>query len=50
MLTEAEEAELDSSVVDELAAAVREAESAPDPDEPTSRVYAKVIEPGPAVT
>jgi 2-oxoisovalerate dehydrogenase E1 component len=50
MLTEAEEAELDSSVVDELADAVREAESAPDPDEPTSRVYAKVIEPGPAVT
>jgi 2-oxoisovalerate dehydrogenase E1 component len=50
MLTEAEEAELDSSVVDELAGAVREAESAPDPDEPTSRVYAKVIEPGPAVT
>jgi 2-oxoisovalerate dehydrogenase E1 component len=50
MLTETEEAELDSSVVDELAGAVREAESAPDPDEPTSRVYAKVIEPGPAVT
>jgi 2-oxoisovalerate dehydrogenase E1 component len=50
MLTEAEEADLDSSVVDELADAVREAESAPDPDEPTSRVYAKVIEPGPAVT
>ncbi len=50
MLTEAEEAELDSSVVDELAGAVKEAESAPDPDEPTSRVYAKVIEPGPAAT
>ena len=50
MLTEAEEAELDSSVVDELAKAVEQAESSPDPDEPTSRVYAKVIEPGPAVT
>ena len=50
MLTEAEEAELDSSVVDELADAVEQAESSPDPDEPTSRVYAKVIEPGPAVT
>ena len=50
MLTEAEEAELDSSVVDELANAVEQAESSPDPDEPTSRVYAKVIEPGPAVT
>jgi len=50
MLTEVEEAELDSSVVDELAKAVEQAESSPDPDEPTSRVYAKVIEPGPAVT
>ena len=50
MLTEAEEAELDSSVVDELANAVEQAESSPEPDEPTSRVYAKVIEPGPAAT
>jgi 2-oxoisovalerate dehydrogenase E1 component len=50
MLTETEEAELDSSVVDELANAVEQAESAPDPDEPTSRVYARVIEPGPAAT
>ena len=50
MLTEAEEAELDSRVVDELANAVEQAEGSPDPDEPTSRVYAKVIEPGPAVT
>ena len=50
MLTEVEEAELDSSLVDELAKAVEQAESSPDPDEPTSRVYAKVIEPGPAVT
>ena len=50
MLTEVEEAELDSSVVDELANAVEQAESSPDPDEPTSRVYARVIEPGPAAT
>lgn len=50
MLSEAEDAELDSSVVEELAVAVKEAESAPDPDEPTSRVYAKGIDPGPAVT
>jgi 2-oxoisovalerate dehydrogenase E1 component len=50
MLTEVEEAELDSSVVDELANAVEQAESSPEPDEPTSRVYARVIEPGPAAT
>jgi 2-oxoisovalerate dehydrogenase E1 component len=50
MLTETEEAELDSSVVDELANAVEQAESSPDPDEPTSRVYARVIQPGPAAT
>ena len=50
MLTEAKEAELDASVISELADAVERAEASPNPDEPTTRVYAKVIEPGPAVT
>ncbi len=50
LLTEAEEDALDSEVVDVLAKAVEAAEAAPAPDEPTSRVYARVIEPGPALT
>ncbi len=50
LLTEAEEAAIDQEVVEVLARAVESAESAPDPDEPTSRVYARVIEPGPAAT
>ncbi|MEA1903841.1 MAG: thiamine pyrophosphate-dependent enzyme [Actinomycetota bacterium] len=50
MLTEAEEDLINDGVVDELAEAVERAESSPDPDEPTTRVYAKVIEPGPAIT
>ncbi|MGH3650436.1 MAG: alpha-ketoacid dehydrogenase subunit alpha/beta [Acidimicrobiia bacterium] len=50
LLTEAKESEIDAEVVDLLARAVAEAEAAPKPDEPTTRVYAKVIEPGPAVT
>ena len=50
MLTEAEEQAIDEQVVQELARAVEAAEKSPDPDEPTSRVYAKIIEPGPAAT
>jgi 2-oxoisovalerate dehydrogenase E1 component len=50
LIGEEEEAALDSEVVSELAAAVDRAEAAPDPDEPTSRVYANPIEPGPAAT
>jgi len=46
LLTEETEAKLDAQIVAELAEAVERAESAPDPDEPTSRVYARVIEPG----
>jgi 2-oxoisovalerate dehydrogenase E1 component len=48
LLTEAEEARLDSEVGVELADAVDRAESSPNPEEALSRVYAKVIEPGPA--
>jgi 2-oxoisovalerate dehydrogenase E1 component len=50
LLSEAEEEELDAAVVENLAKAVDEAEAAPTPDDPTSRVYARVIEPGPAAT
>lgn len=50
MLTEAEENAINDGVVSELAAAVEKAESSPDPDEPLTRVYAKVVEPGPAST
>jgi 2-oxoisovalerate dehydrogenase E1 component len=50
LIGEEEEAALDSEVVSELAAAVDRAEAAPDPDEPTTRVYANPIEPGPAAT
>lgn len=50
MLTEAEEAAIDESVTLELAEAVDRAEASPNPDEPTERVYARVIEPGPAQT
>jgi 2-oxoisovalerate dehydrogenase E1 component len=48
LLTEAQEVDLDNDVVDLLARAVEKAESAPNPDEATTRVYAKPIEPGPA--
>jgi 2-oxoisovalerate dehydrogenase E1 component len=48
LLTEAREAEIDAGVVDLLARAVEDAEAAANPDEPTARVYARVIEPGPA--
>ena len=50
LLTEAEEAAIDEEVVRVLAMAVESAEAAPDPDEPTTHVYARVIEPGPAAT
>ena len=50
LLTEIEEADLDGRVVSLLVEAVELAEAAPNPDEPLTRVYAKVIEPGPAVT
>jgi 2-oxoisovalerate dehydrogenase E1 component beta subunit len=50
LLTEAEEARIDADVGDVLADAVQRAESAPDPDEPLTRVYARVIEPGPGAT
>ena len=48
LLTEAQEAEIDDEVVEVLARAVEEAEKAPGPDEATTRVYARVITPGPA--
>jgi len=50
LLTEAHESSIDEDVVRVLAEAVAEAEASPNPDEPTARVYARVIEPGPAVT
>ncbi len=50
LLTEAQEEEIDREVVDLLARAVEEAEAAPNPDEPATRVYARVIEPLPPTT
>ena len=50
LLSETEETELDEQTVAQLAKAVATAESSPEPDEPTSRVYANFIEQGPAVT
>ena len=50
LLTEAEESEIDDEVVEVLARAVEEAEKAPNPDEPVTRVYARLITPGPAAT
>ena len=50
LLSEAEESDLDGEVIELLADAVGRAEAAPNPDEPTSRVYARPIEPGPAAT
>jgi 2-oxoisovalerate dehydrogenase E1 component len=50
LLTEAQESEVDDEVVEVLARAVEEAEAAPNPDEPTTRVYGRVITPGPAAT
>ncbi|HEY4607361.1 MAG TPA: dehydrogenase E1 component subunit alpha/beta [Acidimicrobiia bacterium] len=48
LLTEADEDRLDSEVVEILAEAVERAEAAPSPDQATSHVYSRVIEPGPA--
>jgi 2-oxoisovalerate dehydrogenase E1 component len=45
LLSEEEESAIDEEVVQTLADAVKEAEAAPDPDEPTTRVYAKPIVP-----
>ncbi len=45
LLTEAEERAIDEEVTAELAEAVTEAEAAPRPDEPYSRVYANPITP-----
>ena len=50
LLTEAEEKAIDEEVTDLLARAVEEAEAAPAPDEPLTRVYAKPITPGPGAT
>jgi 2-oxoisovalerate dehydrogenase E1 component len=50
LLSEALERQLEAEIEADLAEAVRLAEAAPDPDDPYSRVYARVIEPGPAVT
>lgn len=50
LLTEEEEKALDEEVVEELADAVKRAEAAEVPDEPTSEVYARVIEPGEPMT
>ncbi len=48
LLSEADEERIDYEVVSTLSRAVETAEGAPTPDEPTTRVYARVIEPGPA--
>ncbi len=50
LLSESEEEQIDTEVVQTLATAVDAAERSPNPDEPMSRVYAKVIEPGPPAT
>ncbi|HXV70142.1 MAG TPA: dehydrogenase E1 component subunit alpha/beta [Acidimicrobiia bacterium] len=48
LLTEARESEIDDEVVGVLARAVEEAEAAPNPDQTSTHVYARVIEPGAA--
>jgi len=50
LLSEAEEGRIDREVVETLARAVEVAEDAPNPDEATTRVYARVIDPGPGAT
>jgi pyruvate/2-oxoglutarate/acetoin dehydrogenase E1 component len=50
LLTEADEVRIEQEVLAAVAAAVEEAEKAAAPDDPYSHVYAKVIEPGLAVT
>jgi 2-oxoisovalerate dehydrogenase E1 component len=50
LLSEDEEEEITTTVEARMAAAVAEAEAAEAPDDPWSKVYARVIEPGPAAT
>lgn len=50
LLPEAVEDQIESEVTERIAAAVAEAEASPDPDDPYSHVYAKVIEPKDPVT
>lgn len=50
LLPEALEQQIEDEVLERVAAAVAKAEASPDPDNPYSHVYAKVIEPGDAVT
>ncbi|HUO45761.1 MAG TPA: thiamine pyrophosphate-dependent enzyme [Acidimicrobiia bacterium] len=50
LLTEADEKAIAAQAVSAVAAAVESTESAPPPDDPFSHVYARVIEPGEAVT
>ena len=50
ILTEAREREIDDEVTTEIAAAVKATESAADPMDPLSHVYAAPIEPGEPVT
>lgn len=50
LLSEVMENRIEQEVVEDVALAVEAAEKAPAPDDPFSHVYAKVIEPGPAVT
>ena len=48
VLTEAEERAIDDAIASEIAEAVKATESAPDPMDPLSHVYANPIEPGEA--
>ncbi len=50
LLSEADEERIDTGVVELLGRSVETAEAAPAPDESTSRVYARVIDPGPPAT
>ncbi|MDK1017788.1 MAG: thiamine pyrophosphate-dependent enzyme [Actinomycetota bacterium] len=50
ILTEALEREIETSVTDEIAAAVKETESAPDPSDPFSHVFVNEIVPSVPVT
>lgn len=50
LLSDQAEEDLNTEIADLLAAAVEEAETAARPLDPTSHVYARVIEPGPPVT
>lgn len=50
LLSATEESEIDRQVAVLVAGSVEKAEGSPPPDDPFSHVYARVIEPGPAVT